>query len=116
MARTTQEVYDAHEAAMVAGDLEMIMADYADDAILLTVDGASVGKEAIQSWFITALSSFPGIKFTFEKTAVEGDTAILNWSADSDVATIPHGVAGYIIQDGMIKRHTEWFHVAPKEA
>lgn len=114
MARTTQEVYDAHEAALAAGNLEMVMANYADDAILLTVDGASVGKEAIQSWFITALSNLPGIKFTFEKTAVEGDTAILNWSADFDFGTIPHGVAGYTIQDGMIKRHIEWFHVKPK--
>ena len=35
MARTTQEVFEHHVAALVSGDMDELMADYADDAVLL---------------------------------------------------------------------------------
>ena len=116
MARTIQQVFDAHQKAFEAGDLERLMADYADDAILLTMDGAAVGKEGIQGFFENAFKSFPGLKVSFDKTAVEDDTFLLQWSGDSEVATIPQGVATFIIRDGLIQRQTEWFMVVPKES
>ncbi len=92
------------------------MADYADDAILLTLDGAFVGKEAVQGFFMNALQTFPNFKVSFDMTAVEGDLFLLQWSGDSDVATFPQGVATFIIRDGLIQRQTEWMVVVPKEA
>jgi len=44
-------------SAVQSGDVQQGMADYADDALLMTVDGAFVGKEAIQSFFTNAFSS-----------------------------------------------------------
>jgi uncharacterized protein (TIGR02246 family) len=116
MARTTQQVFDAHQEAFEAGDLEKLMADYADDAILLTMDGTAVGKEAIQGFFENVFKSFPNLKVSFDKTAVEDDVLLLQWSGDSDVAALPHGVATFIIRDDKIQRQTEWFIVVPKEA
>ena len=116
MTRTTQEVFDAHQAAFEVGSLELLMADYAEDAILLTLDGAFVGKEAVQGFFVNALQSFPNFKVSFDKTAVEDDFFLLQWSGDSDVATFPQGVATLHIKDGMIQRQTEWMVVVPKEA
>ena len=92
------------------------MADYADDAILLTMDGAAVGREAIRGFFENVFKSFPNIKVTFDKTAVEDDIFLPQWFGDSDVATMPHGVAAFIIRDGLIQRQAEWFIVVPKEA
>ena len=36
MARTPQEVFDHHVQALGAGDLDEIVVDYSDDAILIT--------------------------------------------------------------------------------
>lgn len=114
VARTTQEVFDHHEAAFQSGDMAELMADYADDAVMLLLDNVAVGKEAIQELFGSLIGSFPGLNLSFDKTAVEGDLFLLEYSADSDVATIPNGVATFIIQDGMIQRQTEWMTVVPK--
>jgi len=46
---------------------------------------------------------------------VEDDIFLLQWSGNSDVATMPHGVAAFIIRDGLIQRQAEWFIVIPKE-
>ncbi len=116
MARTMQQVFDAHQAAFAAGDPEKLIADYAADAILLTLDGPVVGQEAIRGFFGNAFKSFPNFKVSFDKTAVADDTLLLQWSGDSDVATLPHGVAAFIIRDGQIQRQTEWFSVVPKGA
>ena len=115
MARTVQEVFDHHQAAIENGDMVALMEDYADDAIMLLLDSVAIGKEAILGTFKYLFESFPGVKIAFEKTAVEGDLFLLQYSADSDVATIPHGVATFIIQDGKIQRQTEWFVMVPKE-
>ena len=39
MARTPEEVFQHHAEVLVAGDLEGIVSDYADDAIFITPDG-----------------------------------------------------------------------------
>jgi ketosteroid isomerase-like protein len=116
MARTTQQVFDNHEAAFQSSDMVRLMADYADDAVMLLLDNVAVGKEAIQALYGTLIGGFPGLKLSFDKTAMEGDLFILQYSGDSDVATIPYGVATFIIQDDKIQRQTEWFVVVPKEA
>jgi ketosteroid isomerase-like protein len=115
MTRTTQQVFDSHRDAIETGDFERLIADYADDANLLTLDGAFVGKEGVASFFAGAFESFPGLRISFEKTAVEGDTFLLQWSAECDVGTFPHGVAAFIIREGKIQRQAEWFIFVPKE-
>jgi hypothetical protein len=83
---------------------------------MLTLDSAFVGKQAIQGFFENAFKAFPNFKVSFDKTAVEGDIFLLQWSGESDVATFPHGVATFIVRDGLIQRQTEWFVAVPKEA
>jgi ketosteroid isomerase-like protein len=48
MARSTEQVYQDHMSALLGGDIHALMADYADDAVLMTMQGASVGKTAVQ--------------------------------------------------------------------
>ena len=115
MARNAQQVFDAHQQAFETGNLEKLMADYADDAVVVTIDGPVIGKEAIHGFFVSVFKSFPNIQVSFEKTMVEDNTVLLQWSGDSDVATFPHGVATFIVEDGYIQRQTEWFVVVPKQ-
>lgn len=41
MARTPQEIFQHHGAALVAGDIDEILADYTDDAVLITPWGVT---------------------------------------------------------------------------
>lgn len=116
MTRTTQEVFDSHREALETLNFEQLMADYADDAILLTLNGSFIGKESIGvDFFQNILTQFSNLKIAFEKTAVEGDTFMLQYSAEADEATVPLGTASFIIQDGKIQRQVEWFEIVPRE-
>ena len=113
MTRSTKQVFDDHMAAIESGDISKVMADYAEDAILIMPDGAIVGKQAIQAGFEGMLQGFPHIKFT-GTDVVEGDTLLTVWSAECDTATMPQGVDTFVIREGMIQRQTAWFVVRPK--
>ncbi len=114
MTRTTDQVLLHHRDALLNGDFPALMADYADDAVLLTMDGAFTGKAAIQGFFANSMSSMPNLKLSFTGHAVHGDLVLVTWAGDSDVATIPQGADTFIIQDDKIRRQTVWFTVAPK--
>ena len=77
----------------------MLAADYAEDAVLVTLDGSFIGREAIfNGFFQPLLAQFPDIKINFEKTAVEDDVCLLQWSAEASAVTVPKGTAVFIIQ------------------
>jgi ketosteroid isomerase-like protein len=113
MARSTKQVFDDHMAAIESGDVSRIVADYAEDAIMMTLDGALVGKQAIRAGFEGLLQGFPNVKFT-SQDIVEGDTLLTVWTAECDTATMPQGVDTFIIREGKIQRQTAWFVVNPK--
>jgi ketosteroid isomerase-like protein len=115
MTRSTREVFDSHKEALETGNFEQLAGDYAEDAVLVTMDASFSGKDSIlKDFFQATLSQFPDIKFDFEKINVEGDVCMLRWSAEASNASA-HGVATFIIQDGLIQRHGEWFEILPKE-
>jgi hypothetical protein len=114
MARTTQQVFDSHIEAIDSGNFDMLLEDYADDAVLLTFDGAFVDKEAVTSFFQNSASQFPNFRLSIDKTAINDDTVLAEWSAMSDVGT-GRGVDTFIIQDGKIQRQTVWMEVFPNE-
>jgi ketosteroid isomerase-like protein len=114
MARSTEQVFQDHMKALLNGDFPALMADYADDAILMTPEGANVGKAAIQGYFINALSALPNAKLSPTGHIVQGDLVLFTWIGVSDVATIPHGVDTFVIRDDKIRLQTVWLTIAPK--
>jgi len=115
MTRTTQEVFDSHKEAIETLNIEKLMADYAEDAVLVTLDGAFYGKDAILTGFFQAfLEQFPDLAVTYDKIVCEGDVCLLQWSGDASAATIPVGIGVLIIQDGLIQRQVEWAEIVPK--
>jgi uncharacterized protein (TIGR02246 family) len=59
MARSPQEVFQHHAEALGAGDLEGIVDDYTDDAVLITPDGVWRGKDGIREAFTKLLADVP---------------------------------------------------------
>lgn len=116
MTRTTQEVFESHKKAIETLDFEKLASDYAEDALLVTIDGSFKGREEIMTGFFkTMMTQFPGLKINFEKTVVDDEVCLLQWSAVSSTMTVPIGTAVFIIQDGLIRRQGEWFQIVPKE-
>ena len=115
MTRTTEEVFASHREALENLDFEKLAADYAEDAVLITLDRSFLGREAILEGFFQAIMvQFPDVKIDFEKVAIEDDVCLLQWSAESSSMTVPRGAAVFVIQDGLTRRQVEWFEIVPE--
>jgi ketosteroid isomerase-like protein len=62
-ARTPQEVFAHHAEVLIAGDLEGIVSDYADDAVFITPAGALHGKDGVREGFTQLLSDVPNAEW-----------------------------------------------------
>jgi|TARA_B110000881_G_C18315464_1_gene384089 ketosteroid isomerase-like protein len=57
--RTTEEVIGHHIESMAAGDLNALLSDYSDDAVVLTPSGTFSGHDEIKAFFEGFMSSLP---------------------------------------------------------
>jgi hypothetical protein len=114
MARSTEQVFLDHMRALANGDFPALMADYADDAVLMTLEGACAGKAEIAQWFISTTTANPNLVLTPKGYTVHGDVVLLNWGGEGEVASIPHGVDTFVIKDDQIRLQTVWFAVTLK--
>ena len=74
-----------HLQAISTMQLDELMLDYADEAVLMTPDGSFHGRAEIQQFFQTALSTFPPemIKgITMIRQDVESDVAFIVWKSE----------------------------------
>jgi ketosteroid isomerase-like protein len=100
----TMAVLQHHAAALVAGDLDEIMADYADDAVFISHHtGVLAGAEAIRGHFATP-SGLTNIVPT--TVAVHGDYVYVCWTADG----VPLGTDTLVVRDGRIVFQTVAIH------
>lgn len=113
MVRTPQDVFAAHASALAAGDIDGILEDYSDEAVLLTADVPLRGHDAVRQFFTAALGALPEAEFTMGSTVFEGDVLLLLWSASSPQGKITDGVDTFVFSDGRIRLQTTVFHVQP---
>ena len=112
MTRTPTQVVREHTRAMKEGDAAAVAADYAQDAVIVTIMGSAVGKEAVAGLVTQILAAFPGIVFTELGLWAEGDVVLIHWSATSEAGPIPQGVDTFVVKDGLIQRQTAWSELA----
>jgi ketosteroid isomerase-like protein len=106
MARTPQEVFTHHVQALGAGDLDEIVADYADDAVLITPAGVLRGQSGIRVAFTQLLSEVPNAAWTLKTQIYEGDVLFLEWAADAGANYADDGIDTFVFSDGMIRVQT----------
>jgi ketosteroid isomerase-like protein len=98
-----------HWQAFKAGDVEAIMADYAEVAMLITSDGTLKGRPHIRSLFeqISANMFPPGsTSLTLAKQVVEGEIAYILWSGSSAHYNAPFSTDTFVMRDGKIVAQT----------
>jgi ketosteroid isomerase-like protein len=106
MARTPQEVFGHHVEALGAGDLDEIVADYAEDAVFISPPGVLYGKEGIRTAFTKLLSDVPNAKWTLPTQIYEGDVLFLEWTADAGASFADDGIDTFVFRDGLIQVQT----------
>ena len=114
MTRTPQEVFAHHGRALVAGDIDEIVADFADDAVVITPAGAKRGKDGVREAFTQLLADLPDAVWEQKKQIYAGDVLLLEWAADTAGARADNGVDTFVFRDGLIRVQTVDYSLARK--
>jgi len=114
MTRTPEEVFAHHAQALGAGDLDEIVADYADDAVFITPAGVKRGKDGVRVGFTELLADVPNAKWDLPTHIYEGDILFLEWSADSAATRVEDGIDTFVFRDGLIRVQTVRYTVQHK--
>ena len=114
MTRTPEEVFGHHVQALGAGDLDEIVADYADDAVMITPAGVMRGKDGVRVVFTQLLSDVPNASWNVKTQIYEGDVLFLEWVADSASTRVDDGVDTFVFRDGVIRAQTVRYSLQAK--
>jgi uncharacterized protein (TIGR02246 family) len=112
--RTPQEVFQHHVEALLAGDIEGIVADYTDDAVFITPEGVLHGKDGIREAFTKLLSDLPNAEWDVPTTLFAGDVLFIEWKAVSENTMALDGIDTFMFRDGMIRVQTVRYTLTPK--
>jgi ketosteroid isomerase-like protein len=106
MTRTPEEVFQHHGQALGAGDLDEIVADYAEDAVFISPAGVKRGKDGIREAFNQLLADVPNAAWDLKTLIYEDDVLFLEWAADAGATRVDDGIDTFIFRDGMIRLQT----------
>jgi ketosteroid isomerase-like protein len=106
MTRTPEEVFQHHAQALGAGDLDEIVADYADDAVFITPAGVQRGTDGIRAAFTQLLADVPNAAWDLKTQIYEYDVLFLEWSADAAATFVDDGIDTFVFRDGLIRVQT----------
>ena len=106
MTRTPEEVFAHHAQSLGAGDLDEIVADYADDAIFITPAGTRRGKDGVRGGFTQLLADVPDAVWNLKTQIYEDDVLFLEWAADAAATRVEDGLDTFVFRDGLIRVQT----------
>lgn len=106
MARTPEEVFQHHAEALGAGDLDEIVADYADDAVVITPGGVNRGKDGVRAAFVQLLGDIPDAAWDLKTLIYEDDVLFLEWAAVAAQTQVEDGIDTFVFRDGLIRVQT----------
>ncbi len=98
---TTKAVLDRHMHTLLAGDVDGVLADYADDAALISAERIVRGREGLRAMFSNIPpGSFEG--FTVTKEVCEGEIGLIEWTSKH----VGFGTDTIVVRDGKIIAQT----------
>jgi ketosteroid isomerase-like protein len=106
MMRTSQEIFEHHAGALIAGDIDEIVADYTDDAVFITPRGVQRGKDGVRAGFTALLADLPDAKWDVPTQIFEGDVLFIEWSAVSASTRVSDGIDTFVFTDDGIRVQT----------
>jgi ketosteroid isomerase-like protein len=104
--RTPQEVFQHHAEVLIAGDIDGIVEDYADDAVFITPAGTLRGKDGVREGFEKLLSDLPNAEWDVPTQIFEGDLLFIEWNAKAASTRADDGIDTFVFRDGLIRAQT----------
>jgi hypothetical protein len=114
MTRTPQEVFQHHGEALMAEDLDGIVSDYSDDALVISRGGALRGKDGVRHAFVKLIGDLPGARWKLPTQIFEDDILLLEWKAESEKVKVEDGTDTFVFRDGLIRVQTLCYTLTPK--
>jgi ketosteroid isomerase-like protein len=106
----TQAIIDRHWQALIRGDIPALLADYADDAVLITAaTGVIKGRAAIGdilTFFVSSIIPAASTAFSLDLTHTEGALGYIVWKAESGTHRIAFSSDTFVVIDGHITLQT----------
>ena len=106
MTRTPEEVFAHHAQALGSGDLEGIVADYAEDAFFISPAGVKRGKAGVREAFTQLLADVPNAAWDLKTLIYEEDVLFLEWTADAGATRVDDSLDTFVFRDGLIRVQT----------
>jgi len=106
MARTPQQIFDHHGAAMDARNLDAIVEDYTDHSVIITAERVYRGRREIRAFFGALLDALPQAEWAVPVAIFEGNVLYIEWTVTSREHNVLDGVDTFVFSDGMIALQT----------
>ena len=104
----TIDILNHQNSSFLKGNVDEIMKDFSEQAILFTPDGVLEGIDSIKKFYTDVIANFlpPDADFKMIRQEVRGQTAYIVWSAESENYRFPIGTDTFFIKDGKIFAQT----------
>ena len=105
--KRTEETLLKHLQAFGSGDIDALMTDYDEGAVMIVPDGPLRVTAERRSFFESLLADFPpGSAFEMSEQIIEGEIAYIIWSGESEKLTVPFATDTFVVRDGKIIAQT----------
>lgn len=114
--RTTEEVFQDHLTLAQQGDIETDIArNFDPKCVLLTSFGIFRGHIGIREAAALLDRQLGPAKYNYRSRLWHEDTAFVEWTADTERASITDGADSFVIREGLIRTMTIHYTVQPKQ-
>lgn len=112
----TEDVLESHLQAFESGDLETVLDDYAEDAVVVSQLGTFRGREEIAGLFEQLLEEFsaPEASVALDDQVVEGEYGYVVWHGETPVHDYEFATDTVVVRDGSIVAQTFAAKLTPK--
>jgi len=113
---STKDVVEHHLKCFGEGDLQGILSDYAEGAVLFTPNGPLKGADARTAFYQQVFAEFgkPGTTFSMKLQSVEGEYAYFLWMAETADNVYELGTDTFVVSGGKIMLQSFAAKVTPK--
>ena len=108
MGSSTDAVVTHHLKAFLDQDIEAIMADYDEDAIVITPTETIHGLPEIRQMFLGGWGSVFKVveSFDLQRQVAHGDVGYILWKSETATHSFPVGSDTFVVRDGKIVAQT----------
>lgn len=104
------DIVNRHMAAASAANIDALIGDYADDAVVLQAGQATQGKTAIRAIFVGLFGGEQKLTITPTKVWQEGDVGFVSWTANGGALA---GQDSFLVKNGKIEVQAVWIGGPP---